>query len=205
MAAVLGTSNPRMRGKKEHMDSLSAREAIPMDEETARDIQGYLVGLVKRWSVGNGPYPLNEKNREKLHAKLLHVAIKACERHDPRKAPLVPYVKAMSARSAKQLAARIYWAQCKLGESREGDLSLDEQAFTSDAEGDSFLDFIADIFAVPMTERTERIGKYAEIFSLSGGDELDGSVELPDKGTVYVIVESPEQSKNGAFEFRIDG
>ena len=126
------------------MDSLSAREAIPMDEETARDIQGYLVGLVKRWSVGNGPYPLNEKNREKLHAKLLHVAIKACERHDPRKAPLVPYVKAMSARSAKQLAARIYWAQCKLGESREGDLSLDEQAFTSDAEGDSFLDFIAE-------------------------------------------------------------
>ena len=44
-----------------------------------------------------------------------------------------------------------------------------------------------------------------EIFSLSGGDELDGSVELPDKGTVYVIVESPEKSENGAFEFRIDG
>ena len=126
------------------MDSLSAREAIPMDEETARDIQGYLVGLVKRWSVGNGPYPLNEKNLEKLHAKLLHVAIKACERHDPRKAPLVPYVKAMSARSAKQLAARIYWAQCKLGESRDGDLSLDGRAFTPEDEGDSFLDFIAE-------------------------------------------------------------
>ncbi len=34
--------------------------------------------------------------------------------------------------------------------------------------GMKYLNFIADIFAVPMTERTERIGKYAEIFSLSG-------------------------------------
>ena len=48
-------------------------------------------------------------------------------------------------------------------------------------------------------------GTKLELFSASGGDEIDSRGGYIEKGTVYIIVETDGKCKNGEFRFSVGG
>ena len=46
-------------------------------------------------------------------------------------------------------------------------------------------------------------GTKKELFSVATGEEKTDSLQNPDSGTLYIIVESPEKSLNGDFSFSL--
>lgn len=48
-------------------------------------------------------------------------------------------------------------------------------------------------------------GTKLELFSASGGDEIDAHGGYIEKGTVYIIVETNGECKNGEFRFSVSG
>ena len=47
-------------------------------------------------------------------------------------------------------------------------------------------------------------GKKTELFSLNAGDSAEAFTELPEKGTVYILVETGETCRNGWFRFALE-
>ena len=139
------TQSAQVAGKgKVRMNKVDDRDRLPMTQEEANEIERFVNGKVKFFCRRpKCPYPLSETNREIAKTHLLHVGIKALERWDETKhGRKLKYVCGMIKLSSRQIAARVYWAQCKRGESRDGDLSLDAKMSERTDSETSFIDLL---------------------------------------------------------------
>lgn len=139
------TQSAQVAGKgKVRMNKVDDRDRLPMTQEEANEIERFVNGKVKFFCRRpKCPYPLSETNREIAKTHLLHVGIKALERWDETKhGRKLKYVCGMIKLSSRQIAARVYWAQCKRGESRDGDLSLDSKMSEGTDSETSFIDLL---------------------------------------------------------------
>lgn len=148
-SAITGrfTQSAQRAGKgKVRMNKVDDRERIPMSKEEANELYRFINGKVKYFCKRKGcPYPLSETNLEIVKTHLLHIGVKALERWEESKHGLrLRYVCGMIKLSCRQVAARVYWKQCKRGESRDGDLSLDEKLAAGKDQDTTFLDTLAE-------------------------------------------------------------
>lgn len=118
-----------------------------ISNEDAIEIEKFIENLAKKHASPEGKTPLNDNHREQLATRLYKIAIGAINRHNPEKAPLMPFVKAMVKQSAPREAAREMNAQIKLGEKSWELKSLDEP-ITED--GGEYQDLIAEDVEIVM-------------------------------------------------------
>lgn len=103
-----------------------------------------------------GRTPLSPGRIDNLEMRLWKIAVKAINRHDPTKTPLVPFVKAMVNRSAGREAGFEFGAMLKAGENAWGDRSLDEPIAHEDGSEDALGDLMAEDAETTLRRETRR-------------------------------------------------
>ena len=72
----------------------------------------------------------------------------------------------------------------------------------SSGEGD--LKYSAKLESGSATVYYDYLGTKSKLFSVSGGEELASYGGYVDTGTVYIIVETEGECRNGVFQFNLD-
>ena len=76
--------------------------------------------------------------------------------------------------------------------------------FKLKSAGEGDLKFFAKLETGSATVYYDYYGTRAELFSINSGDELDSHGGYIEAGTVYVIVETNGECRNGEFHFSLD-
>lgn len=108
----------------------------------AGELAKYVHRKAEALSRAGGRTPLSPARTDELEARLMTLAVKAIARHDPAKAPLVPFVKSVVSRSAYREVVRVFARQMALGECSDGDLSLDVKVSEDPGCEETYLDLL---------------------------------------------------------------